>query len=168
MVEIELLWNIDSTGRIEKSYVTISLYSIYNMCGHVCSLAQSYPTLWPYGFLPTRLLCLWDFPARILGSGLLFLPPGVSSQSRSSTRFLHLLHCRWILYHWATGGALFRILQDLYPSLLFKCIVRIFRYATLKSISSVQSLSHVQLFATPWTTPGSPVHPNSWSLLKLM
>ena len=26
------------------------------------------------------------------------------------------------------------------------------------SVSSVQSLSHVQLFATPWTTPGFPVY----------
>ena len=26
------------------------------------------------------------------------------------------------------------------------------------SVSSIQSLSHVQLFATPWTTPGFPVY----------
>ena len=37
-------------------------------------------------------------------------------------------------------------------------------------ISSVQSLSHVQLFATPWTTErqASLFITNSWSLLKLM
>ena len=37
-------------------------------------------------------------------------------------------------------------------------------------ISSVQSLSHVQLFATPWTTAhqASLSVTNSWSLLKLM
>ena len=36
--------------------------------------------------------------------------------------------------------------------------------------SSVQSLSHVQLFATPWTAArqASPSITNSWSLLKLM
>ena len=36
--------------------------------------------------------------------------------------------------------------------------------------SSVQSLSHVQLFATPWTTAcqSSPSITNSWSLPKLM
>ena len=37
-------------------------------------------------------------------------------------------------------------------------------------ISSVQSLSHVQLFVTPWTTAcqASLSITNSWSLLKLM
>ena len=37
-------------------------------------------------------------------------------------------------------------------------------------ISSVQSLSHVQLFATPWTAARQASLPitNSWSLLKLM
>ena len=36
--------------------------------------------------------------------------------------------------------------------------------------SSVQSLSHVRLFATPWTAAGQASLPNmnSWSLLKLM
>ena len=144
-------------------------YIVFTICVGMCAHWLSHIQLCdPMASCPPGSSVCGIFPARILGSGLLFLPPGKSSQSRSSTRFLHLLHCRWILYHWATGGALFRILQDSYPSLLFKCIVKIFRYATLKSISSVQSLSHVQLFATPWTTPGSPVHPNSWSLLKLM
>ena len=38
------------------------------------------------------------------------------------------------------------------------------------SISSVQLLSHVQLFATPWTVArqASLTITNSWSLLKLM
>ena len=37
-------------------------------------------------------------------------------------------------------------------------------------ISSVESLSHVQLFVTPWTAirQASPSITNSWSLLKLM
>ena len=39
-----------------------------------------------------------------------------------------------------------------------------------KSISSVQSLSHIRLFATPWTAArqASLSITNSWSLLKLM
>ena len=38
------------------------------------------------------------------------------------------------------------------------------------SISSIQSLSHVQLFVTPWTAAhqASLSITNSWSLLKLM
>ena len=40
----------------------------------------------------------------------------------------------------------------------------------LEGFSSVQSLSHVQLFATPWTTAhqASQSITNSWSLLRLM
>ena len=41
---------------------------------------------------------------------------------------------------------------------------------TITQFSSVQSLSHIQLFATPWTTAHQAYLsiPNSWSLLKLM
>ena len=42
---------------------------------------------------------------------------------------------------------------------------------TLGAVSSVQSLSHVRLFATPWTAAhyqASLSITNSWSLLKLM
>ena len=40
----------------------------------------------------------------------------------------------------------------------------------VQSVSSVQSLSHIQLFATPWTVARQASLPitNSWSLLKLM
>ena len=42
--------------------------------------------------------------------------------------------------------------------------------STILVISSVQSLSHVQLFVTPWTAAGQAFLSitNSWSLLKLM
>ena len=45
-----------------------------------------------------------------------------------------------------------------------------FLKALLRYFSSVQSLSHVQLFATPWTAAhqASLSITNSWSLLKLM
>ena len=58
----------------------------------------------------------------------------------------HLLHCRWILYRWATRKV---------PSLLF---------------NSVQLLSCVRLFVTPWTAEhhASLSITNSWSILKLM
>ena len=44
------------------------------------------------------------------------------------------------------------------------------RTIVIKTINSVQSLSHVQLFATPWTVAcqASLSITNSWSLLKLM
>ena len=46
----------------------------------------------------------------------------------------------------------------------------VFEFCSFCQFSSVQSLSHVQLFATPWTTArqASLSITNSWSLLKLM
>ena len=44
------------------------------------------------------------------------------------------------------------------------------QFSTSVQFSSVQLLSHVRLFATPWTVAcqGSRSNTNSWSLLKLM
>ena len=39
-----------------------------------------------------------------------------SSQPRDRT-FLHLLHCRWILYHWTTREALYKLYGQPYKSL---------------------------------------------------
>ena len=45
-----------------------------------------------------------------------------------------------------------------------------FRLGKTESVQSVQSLSRVRLFATPWTAAGQASLPNtnSWSLFKLM
>ena len=74
-------------------------------------------------------------------SGLLCPPPGDLSNPGINPG---LLHCRWILYSLSHKGSL--------------------------QLSSVQSLSSVQFFATPWTAAcqASLSITNSWSLLKLM
>ena len=44
--------------------------------------------------------CPWDFPGKNTGAGCHFLLQGIfPNQGWNSC----LLHCRWILYHWATG-----------------------------------------------------------------
>ena len=56
-------------------------------------------SLWPHRPQPTRLLCPWDFPGENTGVGCHFLFQGIfPTQS--------LLHCRWVVYRWATGEAL--------------------------------------------------------------
>ena len=50
------------------------------------------------------------------GVGCHFLLPGGSSQPRDRT-CLHLLHCRWILYHWTTREALYKLYGQPYKSL---------------------------------------------------
>ena len=70
----------------------------------------------------TRLLCLWDFWEWVgwilqeYWSGLPFPTPRGSSQPRDWT-CLHLLHCRWILYHWTTREALYKLYGQPYKSL---------------------------------------------------
>ena len=59
-------------------------------------------------------------------------------------------------------------------NLFFKACLRkcffLIPFMTLRQFSSVQSLSHVWLFVTPWTAVGqaSLSITNSWTLLKLM
>ena len=56
----------------------------------------------PHRLWPTKLLCTWGFSGRNTGVGCYFLLPGVFPIQRLN---LHLLHCRQILYHWATWEA---------------------------------------------------------------
>ena len=69
---------------------------------------------------------------------------------------LSLLHYRWVLYHWAAREAPLSSYKDINP------IMKVWP-------QSIQLLSHVQLFATPWTTArqASLSITNSWSLLRL-
>ena len=54
----------------------------------------------PHGLQPARLLSLWDFPGKNTRVGCHFLLQGIFLTQGFN---LCLLHCRWILYHWATG-----------------------------------------------------------------
>ena len=64
-------------------------------------------SLWPHGLQPTRLLCPWDFPGENTGVGCHFLLQGIFPIQESNP---HLLHCRQILYHWATSKALTQVI----------------------------------------------------------
>jgi len=80
-------------------YFILLKYSWF-ICIHAKSL-QSHPTLCdPMDCMqPTRLLCPWDTPGKNTGVGCHFLLQGIFL-----TKGLNpgLLHCRQILYHWAT------------------------------------------------------------------
>ena len=59
--------------------------------------------MWPYGPEPARLLSPWDSPCKNTGVG--FLLSGVFLTQVLNLCLLHFLHCRRILYSWATGEA---------------------------------------------------------------
>ena len=49
-----------------------------------------------------RFLCPWDFPGKNTGMGCHFLFQGCFHTQTSNPPLLSLLHCKQILYHWAT------------------------------------------------------------------
>ena len=90
----------------------------------VLSHSVLFNSLGPQGLQPSRLLCPWDFPGKNTGVGCQALLQGIFPTQGSNPG---LLHCKWILYQLSYQGS---------PDI---------------GISSVQSLSRVWLFVTPWT-----------------
>ena len=107
-------------------------------------------SLWFHGLKPTRLLYPWNFPGKNTGMGSHSLLERIFQTQGLNPG---LLHCRWILHHLSHMNPF-----QVPPMELFS------------PFSSVQSLSHVRLFAIPWTAAfqASLSITNSWSLLKLM
>ena len=106
------------------------------------SCVRLFVTLW---VVAPRLLCPWDFPGRNTGVDYHFPLWGIS-QARDHTRASCVSSFgRWILHHCTTRGC-------------------------QEGLSSVESLSHVCLFVTPWTAahPASLSFTNFQSLLRLM
>ena len=69
-------------------------------CGLVTSvLSDSWR---PHGLHPVQLLCLWDSPGKNTGVGCHALLQGIFLTQGWNLGFLH---CRQILYHWATKEA---------------------------------------------------------------
>jgi len=67
----------------------------------LCMLSHSIvsDSLRPHKLQPTRPLCRWNFPAKNTGVGCHFLLQGIFLTQGWNPHLLHLLHCRWILYH---------------------------------------------------------------------
>ena len=61
------------------------------------------PSLWPHGLQPARLLYPWYVLRKNTAVGCHFLLQGIFTTKASNPCLLHLLHCRWILDHWAVG-----------------------------------------------------------------
>ena len=62
-------------------------------------------SLQPHGLEPTRLLGPWNSPGKNTGVCYRSLLQGIFLTQGSNPRLLHLLHCRWILYHLTHQGS---------------------------------------------------------------
>jgi len=141
-----------------------------------CLVAQSSPILCdPMDCSPPGFSVCVDSPDKNTGVGCHALLQGIFTTQGSNPG---LLHSRWILYCLSHQESPRLLEWVAYPisrgsswhrnQTRVSCIVG--GFFTSWVTSSVQSLSHVQLFVTPWTTahPASLSITNSQSLLKLM
>ena len=93
----------------------------------VCSVTSVMSeSLRPCGPQPTRLLSPWGSPGKNTGVGCHALLQRIFPTQGLNLHLLCLMHCRWILYHWATWEA-----------------------NVMGFVVVVQSLSHVRLLVTP-------------------
>ena len=67
---------------------------------HMFSYVWLFATLWTVAHLAPLSI---GFSQQESWNGLPFLPPGDLPDPEIKPSLLYLLHCRWILYHWATG-----------------------------------------------------------------
>ena len=65
----------------------------------LCSVVSD--SLQPHALRPIRFLCPYDFPGKNTGAGCHFLLQAIFPTQGSDLHLLHLLNCRWILYHCA-------------------------------------------------------------------
>ena len=72
----------------------------------VCVFSVVSHSLWSHGLQPTRLLCLWDFSGKNTWTGCHSLLQEFFPTQGSNSCILCLLHCRCILYPWATWETL--------------------------------------------------------------
>ena len=82
------------------------------MCVLSCLVMSN--SLRPHELYPIRLLCPWGFPGKNTGVGCHFLLQGIFSTQELN---LHL-HCKWILYHWATREASYEYIPAFMSMLL--------------------------------------------------
>ena len=127
--------------------------------------------LWPFGLEPARLLCTWDFLGKNTRVDCHFLLQGIFLTKGSN---LCILYCRHI-----PAGTLPAEPFGKYPKYIscglflngldYIVSFLVWVFLSLKVFSSVQSLSCVRLFATPWIAAhqASLSITNSWSSLRL-
>ena len=91
------LTRVIHANNLESSEGRKKIKSIHHMLS--CSVISD--SLQPHGLYPTRFLCPWDFPGRILEWVAISFSNG-SSWPRDRTHISCVSSIdRWIIYHWA-------------------------------------------------------------------
>ena len=98
-----------ATSLSLSEFITSTFTSscICELCVCMLSHVQLFVTLWT---VACQAPCSWNSPGNNTGVGChallqgIFLTPRIFMTQGPNQCVLHFLHCRWILYHWATGN----------------------------------------------------------------
>ena len=96
----------ETTKMFNDKWMDIEDAAYTYTCVNAQSL-QSHPTLCDSMDYTPSGSCVQGILPQECWSGLPCPPPGIFPAQGSSPRLLCLLHCGWILDHWATGEALY-------------------------------------------------------------
>ena len=128
-----------------------SLWPLYSKCptpydaiAAVLLLSHVRLFVTPWTVAPPRLLCPWDFPAKSTGVSCHFLLQGIFPTQGLN---LCLLLGRWFF----TTESPRKPILYLLPPGNFISLFQVFFNGMHECLVVVQSLSHVRLFAAPWT-----------------
>ena len=94
---VEWTWEpgvIESTEREKPEGFCVHAWQVASVVSN---------SLWPHDYSPPGPSVHGIFPGKNIGVGCHFLLQGIFPKHRSNPYFMCLLHCRWILYHWATA-----------------------------------------------------------------
>ena len=86
-------------------FLDIDLKLHRGSCTILCAVLSWSNSSRPHELQPTRFLCPWDSPGKNTGEDCYPLLQGIFLTQGSDSSLLCLLHCRQILYCWATGEA---------------------------------------------------------------
>ena len=103
---------------------------IYYVCSRLLirfSHAQLFATLWT---VACQSPCPWDSPGKNIGVGCHALLQGIFLTQGLNPCLLRLVHCRQIIYHWATGEAHYLLYLSLFAWILY-CSAKFWRESLL-------------------------------------
>ena len=137
-------------------------------------MSNSFATPWT---LTPRLLCPCDFPGKNIGVGCRFLLQGIFLTQGSNP---HHLPGRWILYHWASREALYRVFYlmtktyvlywrengDIHVNTVIQNVMKVWNVNHSVKSGSLWPYGLDLQGSCPWNSPGKNAGVGCYSLLQ--
>ena len=105
LIQMDEVWPVHIVSRkcsLNELLLSLEIYHIPQVCCSCLVTSAMSDSVQPHGLQPVRLPCPWDSLGKSSGVGFHALFQGIFLTHGLN---LGLLHCRQILYHWATRDA---------------------------------------------------------------